>query len=159
MSMLSSAVKGFLSGGVTGALTGAIPKSLTRSGGGGGPPPSIPSPFGGGMNPGVSIGGPYGINIGFGQFGSGAQPSPQGGIGCPRGYHLNKHALAASRRHGALPARSICVRNRHINPMNPRAISRSLRRIKRASKIVRRLHAFSPVRHSASSRGRFGRKK
>lgn len=158
MSMLSSAVKGFISGGVTGALKGAIPRSL--AGGGGTPtlPAGTTGPFGGGMNPGISIGGPYGFNIGFGQFGAGAQPKPTGGSTCPRGYHLNKHALASSKRHGAVAARSICVRNRSMNAMNPRAITRSLKRIKRATKIVRRLHAFQPVRHAAAG-GKFRRRK
>lgn len=150
MSMLSSGIKGFLSGGITGAIKGLVPRSLT--GGGGAPaapanPFGVTGPFGGGMQPGVSIGGPYGINIGFGQFGKGAQPTPTGGVGCPRGYHLNKHALAASKRHGAMPARSICVRNRSMNPMNHRALSRALRREKRAAKIIRRLRVFRPVHH------------
>lgn len=150
MSMFSSALRGFATGGISGALAGAIPKSLSRGGGGG----SIPSPFGGGLNPGVSIGGPYGINIGFGQFGKGAQPTPTGATGCPRGYHLNKHALAASKRHGALAARSICVRNRSMNPMNHRALSRALKREKRAAKIIRRLRVFRPVHHQTKGRKR-----
>lgn len=143
LSTIGKGIVGFASGGIGGALAG-IGTSLLGSGGATATSrPSVPTIFGGGGG---------GINMPFPVSGPGGQPlpgyNPQGtGGSCPRGYHLNKHALAASHKHGAVGARSICVRNRHINPMNPRAISRSLRRIKRAGKIVRRLHAFAPVRH------------
>jgi hypothetical protein len=73
--------------------------------------------------------------------------------GCPRGYHLNKKPLAACKSHGAVKARSMCVRNRSMNPMNYRALTKSLKRIKRAGKIVRKIHAFNQPR-ARLSRGR-----
>lgn len=166
MSLLGSVI-----GGITGLATGGIGGAIAGwSAGGaiGGPKPptiapvapsmpSLPAVGGGGSwwnqpitIPGVGTAGT--IPLGF----PGTQPSTGGQ--CPRGYHLNKHALAASKRHGALPARSICVRNRHLNPMNPRALSRALRREKRARKIVRKLHVFAPVRHTVQRRIGSGRK-
>lgn len=136
---------GLLTGGVGGAI-GALGGLL--GGGGNIQPPPKPS-FGGngGFNMPFQVNGPGGLPLPG--YNPGGTVTPQGGQ-CPRGYHLNKHALAASKRHGAVAARSICVRNRSMNPMNPRAVTRSLKRIKRANKIVRRLHAFSPIRHSSS---------
>lgn len=113
--------------------------------------PSIPSSitapgmFGGGaINiPGIGTAGviPFGIP-GFG-------PSAPAG-GCPKGYHLNRKPLAASKRHGAVPALAMCVRNRHLNPLNARAITRSLRRVKRARKLVSKLQSFGATRRLAS---------
>lgn len=150
---IAGGLAGFATGGIGGAIAGFKGGTSLFSGGGGSAPlPSLPT-----MAP-QSTGGIFGGGgILPGVFGPGGTLShyldPQGNIQgasggqCPRGYHLNKHALSASKRHGALPARSICVRNRHLNPMNPRALSRALRREKRARKIVRRLHVFAPVRH------------
>jgi hypothetical protein len=169
VSMLSQGF-GALAGAISGAMRGGIPGALIGGvagwqGGGGagtsitkatptmpmGAPPAGPS--GGG---GITIGGPYGIDIFSGQnpfsyFGKGAVAGTGAGS-CPKGYHLNKHPLAASKHHGAMPAHSMCVRNRHMHPLNSRAIVRSLRRIKRASKIVRKLHAFGGVRAVAGRR-------
>jgi len=72
---------------------------------------------------------------------------------CPRGYHLNKKPLAACKSHGAKAARTMCVRNRSMNPMNYRALTKSLRRIKRAQKVVRKLHKFgTPQRRLPAGR-------
>src|SRR6267378_8123874 len=107
--------RGLITGGVSGAVSGIIGAMINR-------PASPSAPFGGMPVPGGfqgTPGGPFG-NIGPAQGGffgvTGNQP--RGGPACPRGYHLNKHPLAASKRHGAVPAHSICVRNRHMNPMN-----------------------------------------
>jgi hypothetical protein len=155
MSMLSSILRNpftnLLTGGASGTIADTFSQTVGRLTGG----PAAQAP---GITIGVggSMGGPLGIGVGgsisfpFGGGGSKSGPAAPSGGTCPRGYHLNKHALAASKRHGALPARSTCVRNRSMNPMNPRAITRSLRRIKRATKVVRRLHAFAPVRHRAA---------
>ena len=131
------AITNYATGGVGGLVRGLV-------GGGqpGGTPASLPA---GSIFGGISgtIGGPNGIGIqlGGGRAGpGGARAAAPTGGGCPRGYHLNKHALAASKSHGAVPARSICVRNRSVNPLNPKAMSRSLRRLKRARKLVQRLH-------------------
>ena len=152
---IAGGIGGFLTGGPAGAITGY----KLGSGLGGSHPstPAAPSGFGpfvpaqgGGLSMPFPVNGPGGIPL------PGYNPAPTNATGgsCPRGYHLNKHALAASKHHGALPARSICVRNRHLNPMNPRALSRALRREKRARKIVRKLHVFAPVRHQRLLPGR-----
>jgi len=141
---------GLAGGGILGGLTAVF------GGGRSGPPSPVGSSglFGGGGGP-----VPYGTGVNRGPF----IPVP-GAIGksgpgpaatsCPKGYHLNKHALAACRRHGAVGARTICVRNRKMNPLNPRALTRSLRREKRAGKIIKRLHVFRPIRHHAQEQRR-----
>jgi hypothetical protein len=148
---------GGLTGGIPGAIGGAIGTlagtSITRA------TPTLPvqsSPgglggiFGGTYNlPVPPVYGPGGVQLpGTGGY-TGSTPTA-----CPRGYHLNKHALAASRRHGAVPAHSMCVRNRSINPLNHRALSRSLKRLKRAGKLVRKLHGVGGQRRlTAGSSG------
>src|SRR5436309_715941 len=82
-----------------------------------------------GISGGINVGGPGGFTVGGGivlpggaaggvaytNSNPGGFTTPAQGGGCPRGYHLNKHALPASKRHGAAAARSLCVRNRHMN--------------------------------------------
>jgi len=114
--------------------------------------PSVPGFGGGGFNMPFPVMGPGGIPLpGY---------NPQGvtttGGGCPKGYHLNRKPLAASKRHGAVPAGGMCVRNRHINPLNARAITRSLRRVKRARKLVSKLQSFGATRRIASGGHRAG---
>lgn len=145
-SLLRNPIANALSGGVTGRIADAAsaifsPGQATVSG---------------------NIGGPFGISGGVTfPFGGGGAvvraaqgtPAASGGA-CPRGYHLNKHALGASRRHGALPARAICVRNRSMNPLNHRALTKALKREKRAKKILGRLHIMrSAARAAAGGRG------
>lgn len=138
------------------ALAGLIPQGGRPAG----PAmPAISNPFvgvqaGAALGPfsgGVSIGKTttYGGNVNFSGTGNGA--------GCPKGYHLNKHALPASKRHGAVPARSLCVRNRHLNALNGRAAGRALRRLKRADKMTRKIHRL--FHRPAARKGAFGRKK
>lgn len=119
---------------ITGGGIGALGSIL------GGPKPfNFPS-MGGPINMPFPVKGPGGVNLpGY---------NPAGSQNCPRGYHLNKKPLAACKKHGAVGARSICVRNRSMNPMNWRALTKSMKRVKRAQKIVRKLHSFAPVRHS-----------
>jgi hypothetical protein len=140
-SSITGAITGFARGGIPGAIGGIVGAIIGHQ------PPSpaqpfsnMPVPQGGGFGaPGTSIPTLPGFpTIGF---------APKGPAACPRGYHLNKHPLAASKRHKAMPARSMCVRNRHMNPMNYRALTRSLRRVKRAGKIVARLHHFNAPHH------------
>lgn len=132
-----------------GALTGGIGGALGAAFGGAGRAPSAP-----GGPPGFSG---SGFNMPFVVKGPGGVPLPGFGGGtqtsCPKGYHLNKRPLAACKKHGAVGARSICVRNRSMNPMNYRALTRGLRRIKRAQKVVRKLHKFGPQRRVAAPRG------
>lgn len=156
-------IGGFLTGGVPGAIGGyQAGQALLGGGGGGGNLPATVPPATGPANPGSGGGAiPYGTFPNIGPFipvpswAGGPQTAQPSAAGCPKGYHLNKHALAATKRHGALPARSICVRNRRMQALNSRAITRSLRRIKRANKIVRKLHAFAPSRRIAAG-GRSG---
>ena len=114
--------------------------------------PSVPGFGGGGFNMPFQVPGPGGIPLpGYNPQGVGVQ-----GGGCPKGYHLNRKPLAASKRHGAVPAGAMCVRNRHINPLNARAITRSLRRVKRARKLVSKLQSFGATRRIASGGHRAG---
>jgi len=159
LSTIAGAASGFLTGGPLGAVIGGIAGYQ----GGGAPAspgtavairaPQLPAVgAGGGYN--VSIGGPGGIQLGGNlNFGLGGQAVAPGAAGaCPRGYHLNKHALGATKKHGAVPARSMCVRNRSMNPLNPKALRKALSREKRARKLISRLHVFKPVRHAAAPR-------
>jgi hypothetical protein len=68
--------------------------------------------------------------------------APRGAGQGPRGYHLNKHRLAPSKKHGWVEKGTMWVRNRQMHPLNSKAVVRSLKRLKRASKIVSKLHAF-----------------
>jgi len=146
---LTGAIGGLAKGGITGAIGGAIGGLVggtVKTLPGGGAPPA----FGGG---GI-FGGP--INIPFPVKGPGGIPLPGFGPGtavataCPKGYHLNRKTLGASKRHGAVPAGTMCVRNRHINPLNAKAITRSLRRVKRARKLVSKLQSFGGARRITS---------
>lgn len=160
---LMGGVKGFLSGGPVGAVAGVV-----QSFGGAQPgtavatipqSPMRPPTFGGfGVGGNVSIGGSQGIQLGYGlNVGGGTSVAATGGQ-CPSGYHLNKHPLAASKKHGAVPARSICVANRTMNPMNGKAAVRSIRRLKRSSKIARKILAFAGGGARARAAGRPGHK-
>lgn len=51
---------------------------------------------------------------------------------CGKGYHLNK----SDGKYG--PKGTYCVRNRSMNPLNPRALKRGLRRAERFEKFARR---------------------
>lgn len=72
----------------------------------------------------------------------GGRIAPGDGGACPRGYHLNKHKLA-----DGTPARSVCVRNRSMNPMNGRAVARAARRIHRGEKLLRRIFQVQGKTH------------
>lgn len=163
MSLLSGIV-GAITGFVTGGPAGAVIGGVTGFAGGSSPSPGTsmvpsaprPTPLGFGTGQ-ISVGGgatigPTGVNVGYGvNFGSPGTAVAKGGT-CPPGFHLNKHALAPSKRHGAVPARSICVRNRHLNPLNPRALTHALRREKRARKLIGKLHVYRPVAGRAVAR-------
>lgn len=154
---IKGAVTGFIAGGPGGALVGAAAGAF---GGGSQPKPAAQLP-----PPSYGAGGGYGIQTPFGGFTVGGGVAITKGVsgqvnytpgsgsdGCPRGTHLNKHALPASRSHGAVPARTICVRNRHLNALNGRAAMRALRRLKRASKATRKIHAVFHRRAPAPKR-------
>ena len=145
LSTLGAGLTGFLAGGPAGAAMG-VATSIFGGGMTGPPRPPMPVPFGGGGGGAPSGGGGFfgSMNAQGDRWLQGQGIAPRQGS-CPRGYHLNKHALSASKRHGAVAARSICVRNRSMNPLNPRAIARALRREKRARKLLQRLHVFRPA--------------
>ena len=159
MGTLGGIAGGFLSGGPIGAITGGLTAAF------GGKPsnpvgPPVPSggPFGGyGVTVGGNVGGPYGITVGGTMaptaYGPRSLPATAGAGGqAPRGYHLNKHPLPACKSHGAVPARSIYVRNRRMNPLNPRALRKALHREKAARKLMSKLHIFHHVRRAAPAR-------
>lgn len=164
MSLLSTIGKGlvgFATGGPAGAALG-IASSFMPGRPSAPPAPQMPFGVGAGITAGnYQIGGEVGIfrgakvGINFGPS-TGPNVTPGGGGACPRGYHLNKHALPASRSHGAVPPRSICVRNRHMNALNGRAAGRALRRLKRADKMTRKIHSIfhRPQRRLTSGRKR-----
>jgi len=136
-------------GAVAGYQAGQSLTTKTAAPAGPGAPPSMFG--GGGFNIPFPVKGPGGIPLpGFGPS------TPPAGGSCAKGYHLNRKPLAASRSHGAVPAHSMCVRNRHINPLNARAITRSLRRVKRARKLVAKLQSFGGTRRIASGGHRAG---
>jgi hypothetical protein len=55
------------------------------------------------------------------------------GAACERGYHRNKTGYF-TQRYGWIAPGAVCVRNRRRNPLNARALSRSLARITSAKK-------------------------
>lgn len=57
---------------------------------------------------------------------------PVTGGACPTGWHLDKRT------------RSRCVRNRRMNPLNGRAASRAIRRIKGARKMLQKIERSLP---------------
>lgn len=66
----------------------------------------------------------------------GARPMVDGM--CPAGYHPNKQDGLGG------PAGTYCVRNRRMNPLNPRAANRSIRRIKGARKTLQKIERQLP---------------
>ena len=56
----------------------------------------------------------------------------QPGAACPAGFHLDKRS------------RSRCVRNRRMNPLNGRAATRAIRRIKGARKMLQKIERSLP---------------
>lgn len=92
------------------------------------PPPVLPPRGGGGGGfrlPRVPPVLPFPTDLGFDLMGNGAGA-------CPGGYHLAKD------RSGR------CVRNRRMNPLNPRAARRAIRRIKGAMKMLKQIERQLP---------------
>lgn len=172
---LKGAVGGFMSGGKAGGTTAAT--TGTKQGINVGPivgDPAInqqglgftlPQMGGGsvgagpGMGGGFNVGGPNGITIGGGaQMGGGAAAgfanTPQLGAGAGgavmSGYHLNKHGYYTKGGHYVAP-RSKQVKNRRRNPLNPRALHRSLARLHSAKHAIKALHLLPAPRRSSSS--------
>lgn len=164
-------VGGFVTGGVAGAVAGATAgRRIGDAVSGGatpGGPPANPIPTGGfiGLGSGISsTGGKPACALGdfagalagtCAPFGIGATPTPA--AGCMKGYHLNKHALGATKRHGAVPAHSVLVRNRHMNAGNARAATRAIHRLKAAHRIFKKIDRIVG-RHRSAPRRRFGKR-
>jgi hypothetical protein len=121
---------GFVTGGPQGAATAAIsslrgrgavtPAIAPRSPGFAGPQLPVPVM----RQPG--FGGALARAIPGGSTGLVVQGSPQ--LGCPSGYHPNKSAYFL--RDGTfVPAGSRCVKNRRRDPLNPKALRRSIERV------------------------------
>jgi len=101
-------------GGVAGAVAG---KAMVPAG----PPPAPPSMPGIGAVVGQAVGAAAGAYI---------SARPAGGV-CPSGYHPDKRTGTK------------CVRNRRMNIANPRALRRSMRRVKGFEKLARRTISFT----------------
>lgn len=124
---ITGAVKGFATGGITGAVTGAISGANTGSRGPGGAPPRPPGT-------GISFPAGGGIATPFGNFGT-LKPGTAAYDAAnrpPSGYHISKTT-------GKL------VKNRHMNPLNVKALRRADRRARSFLHITR-----SVVRHYVS---------
>lgn len=105
---------------------------------------------------GISVGGPGGVQIGaFPQFAPEAPmqavQTPQGMALVPcatKGTHLNRSAYvrtgpAHARNLQLIEKGTVCVKNRRMNPLNPNALSRSLRRIVSAKRATAWLQKVS----------------
>lgn len=147
-------VGGFITGGPAGAVAGATAGRQIGdaiNGPPGGPPVAAPKPLIG-VGTGVTIGG-YGVNIGGSFTGpsSGGTATPGTAVACGmKGYHLNKHALGATKKHGALPAHSVYVRNRHMNAGNAHAARRAITRLKSAHRLFKKIDKL--IGHHRSTR-------
>lgn len=180
---IGGGVKGFVRGGVLGAVSGAARGAF---GGGGArtlpalPPPSnLPSVFSlGAVAPAFAPRGRQGPNVPVGTRGAVPEPGPRGAIqrflpggqsgyaAAPPGYHVNKAYLRFLRaqeqgRPGQDPfsasrAVNLIVRNRKLNPLNPRALRRANARQVGAVRLMRRVLRGSGY---SISRSGFGRKK
>lgn len=137
--------------GAVGFLTGGVPGAVAGFAGGGGGPSSTriniqPPQIGG-----VKLGPSFQVERYQGARGSVDFPASSDGA-CPRGFHLNK----ADGPKG--PKGSYCVRNRSMNPANPRALRRAIRReegfVALAGRfgMVRRRGAPKPLKSSRRKR-------
>ncbi|MHC4067047.1 MAG: hypothetical protein ACYSUI_21430 [Planctomycetota bacterium] len=116
---IKGAVGGFLKGGPLGAIKGGISGVIGRPQTGRAlQPPAM-------QRPQITLPGlPFGPQRA--PVGAPAAAPAASGNGCTPGYHLNK---AYSYRHNAEPG-TMCVRNRRMNPANPKALRRAIRREK-----------------------------
>ena len=141
-------VAGVATGGPIGGIVGGLTAITAGSGGGGVRPASaLPvtafrMPPAGMSFTGAASGIPTFAGLGI----TPAGPGPGAGsaliphMGCGPGFHHAKHKGAF----GGLLA-SKCVRNRHMNVSNPRALRRSIRRLRGFEKLARSvLHITSP---------------
>jgi hypothetical protein len=165
---LIGGVTGFVTGGPAGAVIGATTAALTKSPtlSGSGVPTSSPLPtstlgrFPTTTRPltgGLSLMGPGGAIPGTGTTSlpgsagsaSGAGAAAAGGA-CPPGYHPSKSSKGILGTHP-------CVRNRHMNVTNPKALRRALRRAygfeKLAMRTIRLIHPRKKASFGGFKRG------
>lgn len=146
------AIGGFIGGGPGGAVAGATAGQQLGnaiSGGAGGPNPpagntggasSGYNPFGytGGYNSGGSTSGATPATNAPGQCAPGvAKCNPCGVYG--GGSHLNTRTLMPSKKHGLQPPGTWCVRRRHMNATNFKALRRADRRAHAFLRISKRV--------------------
>lgn len=176
--------KGFLKGGVGGALRGAARGGARavlgrrgRSGGGAGAqfagnmaysgadqlmtsslvPQSVP-PGNRGFMPGTGI--QFQTPIGgaaLGTFQGGAAPGAPATMIGPNGNlcrgHMNRTGYYTSQ--GYVPPGAKCVSNRRMNPLNPRALNKAMRRIvsaKKAANFLNKIHFGNKPRAAGAAR-------
>lgn len=176
---VTGGVKGFLKGGVTGALSGAAKGGLSAVLGSRGRPVlkstagMVPMTVGGappsnsGFMPGTGIQyrGPGGGGINLGYFpaapdtGGGAAPGSPATYISPSGQacrgHMNRSGYFTQQ--GYVPPGAKCVPNRRMNPLNPRALNKAMRRIVSAKKAA---NFLNKIHFGAKPRGRsFGASK
>lgn len=163
---LIGGVTGFVSGGpagaVIGATTAALTKSPTLAGSGAGSASALPTTTLGRfpttitskpMTGGLSLMGPGGSTGTTSLPGSAASPASSAaaaaGGSCPPGFHPRK----TSGTFGTHP----CVRNRHMNVTNPKALRRALRRAygfeKLAMRTIRLIHPRKKASFGGFKRG------
>jgi len=172
---LGGAVKGFVTGGPLGAIRGAVTsiqggRAATVGGTKGivAPIPQGSALPGTGVQvqlPSIGKGGVDMGGIAIGTFGSPsgtmgvATMAGPNGKGCLAGHHINRSTSYP--QGGKVEAGTACVKNRHMNPLNPRAASRAMRRLSGFSraansveKMIVKLARRSAPRGRAVSRGR-----
>jgi hypothetical protein len=115
--------------------------SARLSGGGGGVPVGAPAPGAGAMIQRILPGGGTGT-----------------GTGCTSGYHPNKTAYFL-RSGEFVDVGTRCVRNRRRNPLNPRALDRSMARIASTGKALKSLGFRAPSSKKIAQTGRKPRRK
>ena len=116
------------------------------------PDTTIPTDSGGGTPPVVAIpssgGGSMLYHHFFGTSKSRAIPVSQQPMR-PRGYHINRHGYYLSTIATYIHPGDVWVPNRRRNPLNPRALHRSMSRLISAKHAVKKLHLLDvPRRHA-----------
>ena len=142
-------------GNYPGGIASPIPDPT--GGGGGLPPEQVPSGPGG-TPPVVAIpssgGGSMLYHHFFGTSKSRAIPISQQPMR-PRGYHINRHGYYLHEIATWLEPGTVWVPNRRRNPLNPRALHRSIARLVSAKHAVRKLGLLDVPRRHHSARRRF----
>lgn len=88
----------------------------------------------------------------FGKSNSKAIPVSQTNGVRPSGYHINKHGFYLSSIATWINPGTVWVKSRRRNPLNPRALHRSIARLVSARHAVKRLGILETVRHKRPRR-------